>query len=442
MKELKCPKCGNVFKVDEADYASILSQVKNAEFEAEIERRIREMEARHRVEQALESNKAAQEFASRLNKKDLELGAKDAEIVRLKNQLESIAGQKDSERQLALAEKDKTIATLHAAIEQEESKLRIAVMEEQKRSELAIQAREQAISKLKSDMALERFKAQAETEELNKRHLLELQTKQEQIDYYKDLKTRMSTKMVGETLEIHCSTLFNQLLRPILPNAYFEKDYEVADGTKGDFIFRDRADGVEYISIMFEMKNEMDTTSTKHKNEDFFKKLDEDRRKKECEYAVLVSLLEPDSELYNGGIVDVSHRYEKMYVIRPQFFIPLITLLVQTSRKSLEYKKQLMLAQSKEVDVTNFEDKLEEFKDKFGRHYELASRRFGEAIKQIDDTIAKLQKVKESLMSSENNLRLANKDTEGLTIRKLTYNNPTMKQKFDEARRRKDGLAE
>ncbi len=442
MKELKCPKCGNVFKVDEADYASILSQVKNAEFEAEIERRIREMEARHRAEQALESNKAAQEFASRLNKKDLELGAKDAEIVRLKNQLESIAGQKDSERQLALAEKDKTIATLHAAIEQEESKLRIAVMEEQKRSELAIQAREQAISKLKSDMALERFKAQAETEELNKRHLLELQTKQEQIDYYKDLKTRMSTKMVGETLEIHCSTLFNQLLRPILPNAYFEKDNEVADGTKGDFIFRDRADGVEYISIMFEMKNEMDTTSTKHKNEDFFKKLDEDRRKKECEYAVLVSLLEPDSELYNGGIVDVSHRYEKMYVIRPQFFIPLITLLVQTSRKSLEYKKQLMLAQSKEVDVTNFEDKLEEFKDKFGRHYELASRRFGEAIKQIDDTIAKLQKVKESLMSSENNLRLANKDTEGLTIRKLTYNNPTMKQKFDEARRRKDGLAE
>ena len=428
--------------MDEADYASILSQVKNAEFEAEIERRIREMEARHRAEQALESNKAAQEFASRLNKKDLELGAKDAEIVRLKNQLESIAGQKDSERQLALAEKDKTIATLHAAIEQEESKLRIAVMEEQKRSELAIQAREQAISKLKSDMALERFKAQAETEELNKRHLLELQTKQEQIDYYKDLKTRMSTKMVGETLEIHCSTLFNQLLRPILPNAYFEKDNEVADGTKGDFIFRDRADGVEYISVMFEMKNEMDTTSTKHKNEDFFKKLDEDRRKKECEYAVLVSLLEPDSELYNGGIVDVSHRYEKMYVIRPQFFIPLITLLVQTSRKSLEYKKQLMLAQSKEVDVTNFEDKLEEFKDKFGRHYELASRRFGEAIKQIDDTIAKLQKVKESLMSSENNLRLANKDTEGLTIRKLTYNNPTMKQKFDEARRRKDGLAE
>ena len=252
----------------------------------------------------------------------------------------------------------------------------------------------------------------------------------------------MSTKMVGETLEIHCSTLFNQLLRPIMPYAYFEKDNEVADGTKGDFIFRDQADGIEYISIMFEMKNEMDTTLTKHKNEDFFKKLDEDRRKKKCEYAVLVSLLEPDSELYNGGIVDVSHRYEKMYVIRPQFFIPLITLLVQTSRNSLEYKKQLIQAQSKEVDVTNFENKIEEFKSKFGRHYELASKRFNEAIKQIDDTIAKLQRVKDSLMGSENNFRLANQDTEELTIRKLTYKNPTMKQKFEEARKKNGGEEE
>lgn len=458
MKELRCPKCGNVFKVDEADYASILNQVKNAEFEAEIERRIKEMEARHQAEQALESTKAEQDFANKINKKDLELNAKDAEISRLKSemevmlaklngekdqeinrlkdQLKNIANQKDSERQLALAEKDKTIAALNAAIGQEASKLKIAVMEEQKKSEQAIQEREQVINKLKSEMTLERFKAQAETEELNKRHLLELQNKQEQIDYYKDLKTRMSTKMVGETLEIHCSTLFNQLLRPIMPNAYFEKDNEVADGTKGDFIFRDQADGIEYISIMFEMKNEMDTTSTKHKNEDFFKKLDEDRRKKNCEYAVLVSLLEPDSELYNGGIVDVSHRYEKMYVIRPQFFIPLITLLVQTSRNSLEYRKQLIQAQSKEVDVTNFERKIEEFKTKFGKHYELASRRFGEAIKQIDDTIAKLQKVKESLISSENNIRLANQDTEELTIRKLTYKNPTMKQKFEEARKK------
>lgn len=442
MKELRYPKCGNVFQVDEADYASILSQVKNAEFEVEIERRLREMEARQQAEQALKATRTRQEFESRMNKKDLELGAKEAEISRLKNLLDTIAGQKDAERSLALAEKDKAIAALNATLAQEESKLKIAVMEEQKKSEQALQAREQAISKLKADMELERYKAQAETEELNKRHLLELQTKQEQIDYYKDLKTRMSTKMVGETLEIHCSTLFNQLLRPIMPTAYFEKDNEVADGTKGDFIFRDSVDGLEYLSIMFEMKNEMDTTSTRHKNEDFFKKLDEDRRKKGCEYAVLVSLLEPDSELYNGGIVDVSYRYEKMYVIRPQFFIPLITLLVQTSKKSLDYRRQLIQAQSKEVDVTNFENKLEEFKNKFGRHYELASRKFGEAIKQIDDTIAKLQKVKDSLLGSENNFRLANKDTEDLTIRKLTYMNPTMKQKFDEARRKGDEAVE
>ena len=428
MKELRCPKCGSVFQVDEADYASILSQVKNTEFEAEIERRLKEMEARQQAELLLKSTQARQKFESRMNKKNLELSAKETEIsrlksdmqamlaklngeknqeiIRLKNQLENISTQKDAERQLALAEKDK------------------------------------AISKLKADMELERYKAQVETEELNKRHLLELQTKQEQIDYYKDLKTRMSTKMVGETLEIHCSTLFNQFLRPMMPYAYFEKDNEVADGTKGDFIFRDSVDGLEYLFIMFEMKNEMDTTSTRHKNEDFFKKLDEDRRKKGCEYAVLVSLLEPDSELYNGGIVDVSYRYEKMYVIRPQFFIPLITLLVQTSKKSLDYRRQLIQAQSKEVDVTNFENKLEEFKNKFGRHYELASRKFGEAIKQIDDTIAKLQKVKESLLGSENNFRLANKDTEDLTIRKLTYMNPTMKQKFDEARRKGDEAVE
>ena len=224
------------------------------------------------------------------------------------------------------------------------------------------------------------------------------------------------------------------MLRPVMPNAYFEKDNDASDGTKGDFIFRDTEDGVEYVSIMFEMKNETETNSAKHKNEDFFKKLDEDRRKKNCEFAVLVSLLEPDSELYNGGIVDVSHRYEKMYVIRPQFFLPLISLLVQMSKKSLEYKKQLIQAQSREVDVTNFENKLADFKTKFSRHYGLASSKFKSAIDNIDATIKKLQKVREDLVSSENNLRLANQDADDLTIRKLTYKNPTMKRKFDEAR--------
>ena len=442
MKELKCPKCGSVFTVDEADYASIVNQVKNAEFDAEIARRMQELDSRHKAEQELASTKAEQDFQQKLTRKELELGAKDAEIVRLRAQLAGIEAQKESEKSLALAEKDKMIARLSSTIEQHDSKLQVAVMEERYKSQRSLQEKESEIAKLVSEAELEKSRAQVHEAELIKRHENELRTKQELVDYYKDLKTRMSTKMVGETLEIHCSTLFNQMLRPMMPFAYFEKDNDAADGTKGDFIFRDSEDGIEYISIMFEMKNEMDTTATKHKNEDFFKKLDDDRRKKGCEFAVLVSLLEPDSELYNGGIVDVSYRYPKMYVVRPQFFIPIITLLVQTSKKSLEYRKKLMLAQSKEVDVTNFENKLNDFKTKFGRHYELASKKFEDAVKQIDDTIAKLLKVKENLLGSENNLRLATQDTEDLTIRKLTYKNPTMKQKFEEARQAEMGTNE
>ena len=446
MKELKCPKCGSVFTVDEADYASILQQVKNQEFEAELRRRMAERDSRHKAEQQLASAKAEQDFQSKLNRKALELGAKEAEmtklksekeaeIARLRQQLDNIAAQKESEKSLALAAKEQQIARLNATIEQHQSNLKIALLNQQNETQEIIRRKDSQIQQLKSDADLEKSQAQIRESELIKRHQHELQAKQEMVEYYKDLKTRMSTKMVGETLEIHCSTLFNQMLRPVMPNAYFEKDNDASDGTKGDFIFRDSEDGTEYVSIMFEMKNEMDTTATKHKNEDFFRRLDEDRRKKNCEFAVLVSLLEPDSELYNGGIVDVSYRYPKMYVIRPQFFIPLITLLVQTSKKSLEYKRQLILAQSKEVDVTNFENKLMDFKSKFGRHYELASKKFEDAIKQIDDTIAKLLKVKENLLGSENNLRLANQDTEELTIRKLTYKNPTMKAKFDEARK-------
>ena len=267
---------------------------------------------------------------------------------------------------------------------------------------------------------------------------MQLKEKQTQIDYYKDLKTRMSTKMVGETLEQHCSTLFNTTIRPLMPNAYFEKDNNIAEGTKGDFIFRDKDNDFEYISIMFEMKNENDTTATKHKNEDFLKKLDDDRRKKGCEYAVLVSLLEPDNETYNTGIVDMSHRYEKMYVIRPQFFIPIITLLVQAAKKSLEYKRQLAIAQSKEIDVTNFEKKLDEFRNLFGNNVKNAHDRFHDAIAAIDKSIADLQKVKDNLLKSDDHLRLANDKVENLTIRKLTYKNPTMKEKFDEAREVKD----
>jgi len=242
----------------------------------------------------------------------------------------------------------------------------------------------------------------------------------------------LSTKMVGETLEIHCSTEFNRV-RPLFPNAYFEKDNDASGGSKGDFIFRDYEDGIEYVSIMFEMKNEQDETATKHKNEDFFRKLDADRTSKNCEFAVLVSLLEPESELYNTGIVDVSYRYPKMYVIRPQFFIPLITLLVQTSKKSVEYKKQLVIAQNQSVDVKNFEQQLLDFKDKFGRNYRIASEKFQKAIEEIDKSIDHLQKIKDALIGSENNLRLANDKAEDLTIKKLTRGNPTMKELFDKA---------
>ncbi|MDD6007970.1 MAG: DUF2130 domain-containing protein, partial [Prevotellaceae bacterium] len=390
MKELKCPKCGNVFQVDEADYASIVSQVKNAEFEAEIQHRLAEMNKRLTAEQQLATSRKEQSFQAQISKKDLLLGEKDTEIERLKMQLQNIENKKQSELTLALAEKDQTIAQLNSTIAQNNDKLQLAVMEERNKAQQSMQKKETELSQLRTALELEKREAQIHESALVKRHEDELRMKQEQVDYYKDLKTRMSTKMVGETLEQHCSIEFEQYIRPMMPNAYFDKDNDAADGTKGDFIFRDSEDGTEYISIMFEMKNEMDTTATKHKNDDFLKKLDEDRRKKGCEFAVLVSLLEADNDLYNNGIVNKNHLYPKMYVIRPQFFVPFINLLVQASRKSLEYKKQLALAQSKEVDVTNFEQKIEDFKSKFGRHYQLASNKFEAAIKDIDATIAKL----------------------------------------------------
>lgn len=434
MKELICPKCGTIFKVDETDYKSIIDQVRNNEFEKELEVRMNELLLRQKAEQKLEIQKTEMSFMAKLNEKDKALKDMAVEISKLKDNLKNVDAKNKNEMLLVLAEKDKAIARLNSVIEQNEAKIKIAVMEEQSKFQKTLEDKNAELVKLKSEAELEKTKAKVHEAELKKQHENELRAKQEQIDYYKDMKMKLSTKMVGETLEKHCSNLFNTMLRPIMENVYFEKDNDVSDGTKGDFIFRDYDSGTEYVSIMFEMKNETDTHSTKHKNEDFLKKLDEDRRKKNCEFAVLVSLLEPDSELYNNGIVDVSHHYEKMYVIRPQFFIPLITLLVQTSRKSLEYKRQLIEARNKEVDVTNFESKLENFKAKFGRHYELASRKFSAAIEDIDATIKKLQKVREELVSSENNIRLANQDTEDLTIRKLTYKNPTMKQKFDEAR--------
>lgn len=409
MKELKCPKCGNVFSVDEADYASIVSQVRNVEFEEELRRRLGEMRGRQEAEQKAKDAVTREDFGRRMQAKELEISNKDQEISRLKTELQSIA-----ERALL----EKSNAVLKARDEMKDS----------------INAKEKEISELKNDRSLARSQAELEKKAIREEYEAKLRMAQEQVDYYKDMKIRLSTKMVGESLEAHCANIFNGSMRPMFPNAYFEKDNDASGGSKGDFIFRDYEDGIEYVSIMFEMKNELDETAHRHRNEDFFRKLDADRTAKGCEYAVLVSLLEPENELYNNGIVDVSYRYPKMYVIRPQFFMPLITLLVNASKKSIQYQRELALARSQSVDVTNFENRLLEFKEKFGRNYELASRKFKDAIDEIDKSIKALQKTKDALLSSENNLRLANEKAEGLTIKKLTYRNPTMKAKFDEAR--------
>ncbi len=435
MKELKCPKCGNVFKVDEADYAAIVGQVKNAEFNQEVERRMKELEKQQKAEQKAETLKAEQNYQKLLSEKELNLTQKDAEIAKLQSQLEGIENTNQLSLAKEIAKKDKEIAALQTQLSSNESKLKVAILEEQNKSKETLQEKEQEIQKLKGDMELAQKEAIIKEKTLKEDFQSRLKLKQEEVDHYKELKAHMSTKMIGESLEVHCSTEFNRVRSMMYPCAYFEKDNDASGGSKGDFIFRDTADGVEYISIMFEMKNEMETTATKHKNEDFFAKLDKDRKEKGCEYAVLVSLLEPDSELYNEGIVDVSYKYPKMYVIRPQFFMPLISLLTQASKKSIEYQKKLILARQQSVDVTNFENKVNAFRDKFAGHYQKASEKFNKAIEEIDKTIKSLQKMKDNLLSSENYLRLANNDTEDLSIKKLIRGNPTMKEKFEEARR-------
>ena len=431
MKELTCPKCGSIFTVDEADYASIVNQVKNAEFKEEVEHRLSELHQQAIAEQKAEVLKAEQKLQNELSSQKLQLSKKEAEIATLNEKLNGIAQSTQLEYKVELEQKEREILELKSQIERNDDKLKIAISEEQGKAQQDLHSKDTEISELKSQISSQKNEATIRETNLKDGYELQLKQKQEMVDYYKDLKTKMSTKMVGETLEIHCNTEFNRI-RPMFPNAYFEKDNDASGGSKGDFIFRDSEEGTEYLSIMFEMKNEMDETATKHKNEDFLKKLDEDRRSKNCEYAVLVSLLEPDSELYNTGIVDMSHRYPKMYIIRPQFFIPLITLLVQTSKKSLEYKKALVEAQSQSVDITNFESQLNDFKDKFSNNYRLASEKFQTAIAEIDKSIDHLQKIKSALLGSENNLRLANDKADNLTIKRLTRGNPTMKAKFDE----------
>ena len=402
MKEIRCPKCQTVIKVDEADYASIVNQVRNKEFNAEIERRMAELEEKAKAKMNLDAQAKELEF----NKQ--------------------------------MAEKNAEIAQLRSAIEQSNSLKEVAVLKEQNKAKDDLKAKDEVITQLRNQIASDKSEAALREQNIKESYEAQLQEKQSLIDLYKDFKSRLSTKMIGESLEVHCSDEFNKVRATMYPNAYFEKDNDAKNGSKGDFIFRDFEEGVEYISIMFEMKNEMDTTATKHKNEDFFAKLDKDRNEKGCEYAVLVSLLEQDSDLYNEGIVDVSYRYPKMLVVRPQFFMPIIALLTQASKKSLEYKKQLVVAQRQSIDVTNFNNQLNEFKGMIGKNARLASEKFKKAIDEIDSTIAHLTKVKEALLGSERHFELANKKAEGLTIKKLTRNSPLLREKFEEAREVKE----
>ncbi|MBR6472367.1 MAG: DUF2130 domain-containing protein [Firmicutes bacterium] len=404
MQEIKCPNCGQVFQVDESGYAQIVQQVRDKEFNRELERREAELKDKT-----------------------------DADIRIALMEQEKAGTEEIQKKEAKIAELDRTIEALKAQIAGAETEKKLAVTEavQEKDRELAESAR--SITELRGKLESKDVENKLKENSLKEQYETALKMKDEQIEYYKDFKARQSTKMVGESLEQHCQNQFNSIRMTAFPNAYFEKDNDARTGSKGDFIFRESAeDGTEFISIMFEMKNEMDETATKHKNEDFFKELDKDRKEKNCEYAVLVSMLEADNEYYNNGIVDVSYKYEKMYVIRPQFFIPIITLLRNAALNSLKYQRELQLVRNQQLDIMNFEQNMNTFKDAFGRNYELASRKFEDAINEIDKSIRQLEKVKEALTSSERNLRLANDKAQDLSIKKLTKNAPSVKAMFDE----------
>ena len=406
MNEIICPHCKKAFKIDEAGFADILKQVRNHEFEKELHERLELLE------------------------KDKESAVKLAE-ANAKNALQNDIAKKDNEIVRLKAEKDAEANKLKAQIESTETEKKLAVTE-------AVTKVEKERDDLKNKLQNKDSEIQLREVSLKDKYESELKLKDEMIERYKDMKLRLSTKMVGETLEQHCETEFNKLRATGFQNAYFEKDNDSKEGSKGDYIYRENdGAGNEIISIMFEMKNESDTTATKKKNEDFLKELDKDRSEKKCEYAVLVSLLEAENELYNTGIVDMSYKYPKMYVVRPQFFIPIITLLRNAAMNSLKYKAELALVRNQNIDITNFEENINKFKEGFAKNYDLASRKFKTAIEEIEKTIDHLQKTKEALVSSENNLRIANNKTEDLTIKKLTRGNPTMTEKFEELKKPK-----
>ena len=458
MQEIKCPKCGEIFQVDASGYDRIAKQVRDKEFEKEIERRERELELKRQQDIELIRLQEEKEYTAGISQKEAELLAKDqliaqlranldasetskslavAEAMEKKNQEISDGVREHSEnlmkKDAEISELDRRIIELQAKLDATETTTKLAVAEalEKKNEELSQKSSE--IADLKGELKNKETESRLNEKSLKEQYEDKLRLKDEQIEYYKDFKARQSTKMIGESLEQHCLNQFNSIRMTAFPNAYFEKDNDARTGSKGDFIYRESGDdGTEFISIMFEMKNEADTTATKHKNEDFFKELDKDRNEKGCEYAILVSLLEIDNELYNNGIVDVSYKYPKMYVIRPQFFIPMITLLRNAAQNSLQYRQELQVVRNQQVDILNFEENMNAFKEGFARNYRLASERFATAIDEIDKTIDHLNKIKSALLSSENNLRLANNKAEELSIKRLTKNAPTVKAMFDE----------
>ncbi|MBQ5951847.1 MAG: DUF2130 domain-containing protein [Lachnospiraceae bacterium] len=434
MAEIRCPKCGEVFQVDESGYAAILHQVRDDEF-------LRELKDRENSllrEKASELKLAVSEAEAQ---KDKELAELRARLASEQERSAAAAAKAQADREAALAALRAQEAERVAALQQELTRLSgQSELEKEKAKaavETAVRGQEAEIIKLRGELELEKNRAALQEKTQREAHEAELRRKDEEIAYYKDFKARQSTKMVGESLEQHCETEFNRIRATAFPNAYFEKDNDARTGSKGDFIYRESTpDGVEVLSIMFEMKNEMETTAAKHKNEDFFKELDKDRREKNCEYAVLVSLLEADSELYNAGIVDVSHRYEKMYVVRPQFFIPIISLLRNAAMGAVETRRELARVRAQNIDVTNFEEKMRDFKEDFTANVERAGRKFQDAIDEIDKTIDHLQKVRSNLVSSDRQLQIANRKVGDLSIKRLTRGNPTMKEKFEEARRK------
>ena len=417
MNEIKCPNCGTVFKIDEKQYDSIVKQVRDSEFKNEIATRQEQYEKDKNQAIKLAENELEKKLSEMLKEKDLE-------ITKLNEELKSKKQLEDS-----LVENTK-IKTANE-YKEEIAKLNIKIKELENE-------KDKNISSLKSQLELDSKEYALKEKNIKDVYENKLKDKDEMIAYYKDMKARQSTKMIGESLEVHCNNEFNTL-RPLFPNAYFEKDNDARTGSKGDFIFRDYDDEkTEIVSIMFEMKNEADMTATKHKNEDFFKELDKDRKEKKCEYAVLVSLLEIDNDYYNTGIVDVSYRYPKMYVIRPQFFIPLITLIRGAALNALEYKKEMLVLQNQNIDISHFEENMNAFKSGFAKNYRIASEKFSKAIDEIDKTIDHLQKTKDALISSDRNLRLANNKAEELTIKRLTRNSPTMAKLFAEEKNKKD----